>query len=159
MQYDLVSPILEKYRLRFGPVFKSRHRLNRKIRNGKRHAKIFPTGEDPMMSPRKISFHGMIQKEKGVPCQVQNSAHAWRKLPWGYSHPRRFWRVFHWAERYSTGESSSCRTWVFCPDLSFWKISAELLSSCLGGWCGEFFDGRDYSSDSYSGSGLESSAR
>ena len=29
----------------------------------------------------------------------------------------------------------------------------ELLSSCAGGWWGEFFDGRDYSSHSYSGSG------
>ena len=57
------------------------------------------------------------------------------------------------------GESSSCRTRVFCPDLPLWKISAELLSSCAGGWWGEFFDGMDHSLDSDSGSGSESSAR
>ena len=65
----------------FGPVFKERHGFNRKNRNGKRHVKIFPAEEDRMILPRKISFHGSIQKEKRVPCQVQNSAHAWRKFP------------------------------------------------------------------------------
>ena len=54
----------------FGLVFKGRHGFNRKIRNGKRHIKIFLAGGDPMIPPRKISFHGSIQEEKGVPCQV-----------------------------------------------------------------------------------------
>ena len=47
-------------------VFKGRHEFNRKIRNGKKQVKIFPTGGDPMILPRKISFHGSIQKEKVV---------------------------------------------------------------------------------------------
>ena len=128
-QWDLLSPILEKQCLCFGPVFKGRHGINRKIRNGKGHVKIFPAGGDPMVSPSKISFHGGIQKEKGVPCQVQNSAHAWRELPWGYTQPKRFWPACHWVEWNSTGESSSCTIWAFCPDLSLWKISAEPLFS------------------------------
>ena len=47
-------------------VFKGRHEFNRKIRNGKKQVKIFPTGGDPMILQRKISFHGSIQKEKVV---------------------------------------------------------------------------------------------
>ena len=62
-------------------VFKGRHEFNRKIRNGKKQVKIFLAGGDPMILPRKISFHGSIQKGKGgVVLQVQNSAHVWRKL-------------------------------------------------------------------------------
>ena len=40
----------------FGEVvtgFKGRHKFNRKIRDGKRHVKIFPAGEDPAILPRK----------------------------------------------------------------------------------------------------------
>ena len=44
-------------------VFKGRHKFNRKIRNGKRHVKIFPAGEDPAILPRKICFHGRIQRD------------------------------------------------------------------------------------------------
>ena len=44
-------------------VFKGRHKFNRKIRNGKRHVKIFPVGEDPAILPRKICFHGRIQRD------------------------------------------------------------------------------------------------
>ena len=55
---------------------KYRHVFNRKIRNGKRHVKIFPVGGDPMIPARKTSLYGSIQKEKGVPCHVKNSAHA-----------------------------------------------------------------------------------
>ena len=43
-------------------VFKGRHEFKRKIRNGKRHVTIFPAGEDPVILPRKISFHGRIKK-------------------------------------------------------------------------------------------------
>ena len=43
-------------------VFKGTHKFNKKIRNGKRHVKIFPAGEDPAILPRKISFHGKIQR-------------------------------------------------------------------------------------------------
>ena len=43
-------------------VFKGRHNCNRKIRNGKRHVRIFSAGGDPMMIPRKISFHGGIKR-------------------------------------------------------------------------------------------------
>ena len=44
-------------------VFKGRHEFNMKIRNGKGHVKIFPAGEDPAILPRKISFHGRIQRD------------------------------------------------------------------------------------------------
>ena len=50
----------------FGKVesaFKGRHNFNRKIRNGKRHVKIFPAGGDPAILPRKISFHGSIRRD------------------------------------------------------------------------------------------------
>ena len=48
------------------PVFKGRHEFNRKIRNGKKQVKIFSTGGDPIILPRKIYFHGSIPKEKVV---------------------------------------------------------------------------------------------
>ena len=44
-------------------VFKGRHKFNKKIRNGKRHIKIFPAGRDPAMLPRKIIFHGGIRRD------------------------------------------------------------------------------------------------
>ena len=44
-------------------VFKGRHKFNTDIRNGKRHVKIFPEGEDPAILPRKITFHGRIQRD------------------------------------------------------------------------------------------------
>ena len=44
-------------------VFKGRHEYNRKIRNGKRHVEIFSAGGDPAILPRKISFHGRIQRD------------------------------------------------------------------------------------------------
>ena len=44
-------------------VFKGRHKFNKEIRNGKRHVKIFPAGEDPAILPRKISFLGRIQRD------------------------------------------------------------------------------------------------
>ena len=44
-------------------VFKGRHKFNRKIRNGKRHVKIFPAGEDPAVLTRRISFRGRIQRD------------------------------------------------------------------------------------------------
>ena len=47
-------------------VFQGRHKVNRKIRNGKRHVKVSPAGGDPMILPRKFSFHDSIQKENKV---------------------------------------------------------------------------------------------
>ena len=44
-------------------VFKGRHKFSRSIRNGKRHVRIFPVGGDPAILPRKISFHGNIQRD------------------------------------------------------------------------------------------------
>ena len=44
-------------------VFKDRHKFSSDVRNGKRHVKIFPAGEDPAILPRKISFHGRIQRD------------------------------------------------------------------------------------------------
>ena len=61
-------------------VFKGRHKFNKEIRNGKRHVKIFPAGEDPAILPRKISFHGRIQRdvlfaEKVALCYRCNTRH------------------------------------------------------------------------------------
>ena len=44
-------------------IFKVRHGFTRKIRNGKRHVKIFPAGEDPAIRPRKISFHDGVRRD------------------------------------------------------------------------------------------------
>ena len=44
-------------------VFKGRHKFNRKIRNGKRHVRIFPAGGDPAVLPRKISFYGGASRD------------------------------------------------------------------------------------------------
>ena len=44
-------------------VFKGRHKFNKNIRNGKRHVKIFPAGEDPAILPRKITFHGSVIRD------------------------------------------------------------------------------------------------
>ena len=44
-------------------VFKGRHKFNKNIRNGKRHVKIFPAGEDQVILPRKITFHGSIKRD------------------------------------------------------------------------------------------------
>ena len=44
-------------------VFKGRHNFNRKIRNGKRHVRIFPAGGDPEILPRKITFHGGVRRD------------------------------------------------------------------------------------------------
>ena len=114
-------------------VFKGRHEFNRKIRNGKKYVTIFPAGEDPAILPRKISFHGRIKKgcsfrgKGGVVLQVQNSAHAWQELPCGYTHHRRFWHVFEWAEWYSWGEFCSCATRVFWWDSAFSRVSADVF--------------------------------
>ena len=45
------------------PVLKGRHKFNKSIRNGKRHARIFPAGGHLAILPRKISFHGNIQRD------------------------------------------------------------------------------------------------
>ena len=68
---------------RFGDVisvFKGRHKFNTDVRNGKRHVKIFPAGEDPAILPRKITFHGRIQRdvlfaEKVVLCYRWKTRH------------------------------------------------------------------------------------
>ena len=44
-------------------VFKGRHKFNTKLRNGKRHVRIFPAGGDPAILPRKIYFHGGASKD------------------------------------------------------------------------------------------------
>ena len=44
-------------------VFKGKHKFNKNIRNGRRHVKIFPAGGDPGILPRKITFHGRIQRD------------------------------------------------------------------------------------------------
>ena len=76
--------------------------------------------------------------------RVENSAHAWRELLWGYTRPRRFWHVFHLAEWYSTGGSGSCRTWVFQSRFALLKnLSWTPLLLWRIGWWEEFFDGRE----------------
>ena len=44
-------------------VFKGRHKFNRKIRNSKRHVRVFPAGGDPAILPRKITFHDGILRD------------------------------------------------------------------------------------------------
>ena len=44
-------------------VFKGRHKFNTDVRNGKKHVKIFLAGEDSAILPRKITFHGRIQRD------------------------------------------------------------------------------------------------
>ena len=61
-------------------VFKGRHKFNRKLRNGKRHVRIFPAGGDPAVLPRKISFFGGARKdvlfvEKVVRCYRCKTRH------------------------------------------------------------------------------------
>ena len=61
-------------------VFKGRHKFNRKIRNGKRHVRIFPAGGDPAVLPRKISFYGgasrdVLFAEKVVLCYRCKTCH------------------------------------------------------------------------------------
>ena len=61
-------------------VFKGRHKFNRSVRNGRRHVKIFPAGGDPAILPRKITFHGRIQRdvlfaEKVVLCYKCKTRH------------------------------------------------------------------------------------
>ena len=61
-------------------VFQGRHEFNRKIRNGKRHIRIFPAGGDPAILPRKIAFHGGVSwdvlfAEKMVLCYRCKTRH------------------------------------------------------------------------------------
>ena len=61
-------------------VFKGRHKFNKSIRNGRRHVKIFLAGGDPGILPRKITFHGRIQRdvlfaEKVVLCYKCKTRH------------------------------------------------------------------------------------
>ena len=61
-------------------VFKGRHKFNKKLRNGKRHVRIFPAGRDPAVLPRKISFHGgaskdVLSAEKVVLCYRCKTRH------------------------------------------------------------------------------------
>ena len=61
-------------------VLKGRHKFNRKLKNGKRHVRIFPAGGDPAVLPRKISFFGGASKdvlfaEKVVQCYRCKTRH------------------------------------------------------------------------------------
>ena len=61
-------------------VFKGRHKFNRKLRNGKRHVRIFPAGGDPAVLPTKIYFFGGASKdvlfaEKVVQCYRCKTRH------------------------------------------------------------------------------------
>ena len=57
-------------------MFKGRHEYNRKVRNGKRHVKIFPAGGDPAILPRKISFQrDLLFTEKEVLCYRCKTRH------------------------------------------------------------------------------------
>ena len=72
-------------------VFKGRHNFNRKIRNGKRHVKIFPAGGGSWDTAKENFLPW--QDSKGCPLcgkggavlQVQDSSHAWRELPCSYT--------------------------------------------------------------------------
>ena len=61
-------------------VFKGRHKFNKNIRNGKRHIKMFQAEGNPVMLPRKITFHGNITRdalfvEKVVMCNRCRTHH------------------------------------------------------------------------------------
>ena len=138
-------------------VLKGRHEFNRKIRNGKRNIIIFPAGGDPMLLPRTISFQVVSKSKRWFWARYKTQHMLGESCPEVTPTPEDSGTSFieQW---YFSGESSSCRTWVFCQDFSFWKISDELLCSCGGEWWGEFLNRSDYSSDSDSGSGSESGA-
>ena len=78
---------------------------------------------------------------KGMSFSMQNSPHAWQELPCGYTHPRRFWHVFHWAKWHSSTRSKSCTTWSFCRDSPLQWIPANLLR-CRRKWMGKFLLGK-----------------
>ena len=44
-------------------ALKGRHKFNKKIRNSKRHIRVFSAGGDPAILPRKIVFHGGIRRD------------------------------------------------------------------------------------------------
>ena len=98
---------------------------------------IFPARRDPDILPRKISFHGHIQRdalfaEKVL--QVQNSSHAWRELPCYHTHSKRVKLVFHWSECYSLTKSKPYTAWSFCRNSSLRWIFATTF--CSGERCG-----------------------
>ena len=62
-------------------VFYGTHKFHRNIRNGKRHIRIFPTGGDPRILPRRITFpdgisRDVLYKEKLVTCYRCNTRHT-----------------------------------------------------------------------------------
>ena len=62
-------------------VFYGTHTFNRNLRNGKRHVRIFPTGGDPRVLPRRITFldgisRDVLYKEKIVDCYRCDTRHA-----------------------------------------------------------------------------------
>ena len=62
-------------------VFYGTHTFNRNLRNGKRHVRIFPTGGDPRVLPRRITFldgisRDVLYKEKIVDCYWCDTRHA-----------------------------------------------------------------------------------
>ena len=84
-------------------VFKGRHKFNKSIRNGRRHVKIFPAGEDPAILPRKITFHGRIQRdvlfaEKVVLCYRCKTRHMLGENCPVATPTGGFWHVFCGAE-------------------------------------------------------------
>ena len=86
-----------------------------------------------MILPRKISFHGNIQKEKVVLCYGCKTRHM---LGENFSEatlaPEGSGMSF--IEQSGTPRKDLARVEpeFFCRDLPFWKISVELLSSCGG---------------------------
>ena len=62
-------------------IFYGTHTFNRNLRNGKRHVKIFPTGGDPRVLPRRVTFldgisRDVLYKEKIVDCYRCDTRHA-----------------------------------------------------------------------------------
>ena len=77
---------------------------------------------------------------KGMFFSMQNSAHAWKELPCGYTRPRRFWHVFHWAKWHSSTKSKSCTTWSFCRDSPFPWIPEKIFCAVReNGWENSFW--------------------
>ena len=62
-------------------IFYGTHTFNCNLRNGKRHVRIFPTGGDPRVLPRRITFldgisRDVLYKEKIVDCYWCDTRHA-----------------------------------------------------------------------------------
>ena len=97
-----------------------------------------------MLPSRKIYFHGSIQKEKMVLCYRCKTRHMLgESCPEATSTPENPGMSSIEQSGTLRENLSPVKSMSLLSRLALWEISAENLSSCGGGWQGEFFDGRD----------------